>query len=75
MSADYITHFKAAYALTDTGLSSILGVSKPTITLWESGQRGIPETTARLLILFTRYPHLMDEMRLISGTYTTIQLT
>lgn len=74
MHPGYITYFKLTHNLSDVQLSAILGVSKPTINFWESGERGIPETTARMLILFSRYPKLMDEMRLISGTYGEVQL-
>lgn len=75
MSGDYITHFKKKNNLTDKDLAQILGVSKEAIHLWESEERAINETTARLLVLFTREPELMIEFKALSGTYTGVRLT
>lgn len=75
MSGDYITHFKKKNNLTDKDLAQILGVSKEAIHLWESEERAINETTARLLVLFTREPELMIEFRDLRGTYTGVRLT
>lgn len=75
MSGDYITYFKKQNNLLDKDLAQILGVSKEAVHLWETEERAIPETTARLLVLFTREPELMTEFKSLRGTYTGVRLT
>lgn len=68
----FIIEFLKEYQLSPTGLGRIIGVQSTTIDLWASGERSVPETTGRLLLLFCRHPELMDEFKDFSGTYTEV---
>ena len=72
VTKDFITDFKKIYGFNDVTMAQMLGVTRTTISLWEQGLREVPETTARLLLLFCRKPELMDEFKVMSGTYTEV---
>ena len=72
LKPSFITSFKKEYELNEVQLAEVLGVTRTTISMWEQGLRDIPETTARLLLLFCRHPELMDEFKAMSGTYTEV---
>lgn len=75
MDGEYVAQFLKRHNIVEKDLAQILGVSKEAVMLWIQGERAIPETTARLLVLFTREPELMIEFRSLSGTYTGVRLT
>jgi DNA-binding transcriptional regulator YiaG len=72
VTKDFISDFKKVYGFNDVTLAQLLGVTRTTISLWEQGLRDVPETTARLLLLFCRQPELMDEFKAMSGVYTEV---
>ncbi len=75
MDKEFVAQFLKRHNIVEKDLAQILGVSKEAVVLWIQGERTIPETTARLLVLFTREPELMIEFRSLSGTYTGVRLT
>jgi transcriptional regulator with XRE-family HTH domain len=45
-----LRRLRAELALTQTQLAEELGVHRVTVARWETGERGIPEPVARLLV-------------------------
>lgn len=60
-SKDRVNKFMTTNKLTVNELAEIMGVSRQAVLYWVSGQRGVPETTARVFSLFERQPELMDD--------------
>ena len=72
VTKEFIIDFKKVYELNDVTLGEVLGVTRMAVSLWEQGEREVPETTARLLLLFCQQPKLMDEFKDLSGTYNEV---
>jgi len=47
--------------MTREEFADLLGVTPAAVVWWETGQRKVPNTTARLLKMFAKYPQLMKE--------------
>jgi len=60
-NADSVNKFIKDNGLNVNDLSELMGVSTQAVKYWVTGQRGVPETTARLFLLFERQPELMDD--------------
>lgn len=61
MTAQDVKNFRTRHQFTVRTLAEILGVTDQAVKFWESGERAVPPTTARLLKLFDKYPQLMKE--------------
>lgn len=57
MSPNELKAFMTKFSFHSLSLADLLGVSKTCVNYWLSGQRKIPETTARLLKYFERHPN------------------
>lgn len=57
MSPNELKAFMIKFSFHPLSLAELLGVSKTCVNYWLSGQRKIPETTARLLKYFERHPN------------------
>jgi len=61
MSVDEIKAFRTRHKFTQKSLADLLGVTWQAVRFWELGERNIPQTTVRLLVLFKKFPQLMQE--------------
>lgn len=59
MSPNELRQFMSEFGLKEQGLADLLGVTKICVYYWLLGKRKIPETTARLIKYFKRYPNAM----------------
>lgn len=57
-----VQDFRKKNQLTQKELGDLIGVSYQAVNFWEVGERRVPETTARLLKLLTKFPQLKDEL-------------
>ena len=60
------TDFRATIArlgLSQSGAGRVLGVDERTARRWALGERGVPETVARLLWLCERFPGVLGALR------------
>lgn len=57
LSPNELKQFMQTFGFHPLSLAELLGVSKTCVNYWLSGQRKIPETTARLIKYFTRHPN------------------
>lgn len=56
-----LVDFRKNTELSQADLAELLGITLQGVRLWEDGKRDIPETTARLIRLFKKYPQLVKE--------------
>ncbi|MFM6930423.1 MAG: helix-turn-helix domain-containing protein [Bdellovibrio sp.] len=61
MKPQEIMDFRIQHKMTEKEFAEFLGVTWQAVRLWETGQRSLSETNARLLRLFKRHPNLMKE--------------
>lgn len=59
MSPNELRQFMQDFGFKEQSLADLLGVTKICVYYWLLGKRKIPETTARLLKYFRRYPNAM----------------
>jgi len=57
MSPNELKEFMVKFSFNLNSLADLLGVSRTCVLYWVTGKRKIPETTARLIKYFTRYPN------------------
>jgi DNA-binding transcriptional regulator YiaG len=57
LSPNELKEFMQKFGFTVRSLSDLLGVSTTCVIYWCAGKRKVPETTARLLRYFERYPN------------------
>lgn len=60
MTGDEIKTFRSDFKLSQNDFAKLLGVTQGAIVWWETHQRKVPETTARTLLLFRKWPQLME---------------
>lgn len=53
---------RTALGLTQGALAAALGVDRRTVQFWEAGDRGIPETVARIMRLAATEPELLPRL-------------
>jgi DNA-binding transcriptional regulator YiaG len=53
--------FRSKNEMDQKALAALLGVTWQAVRLWELGERGVPETTVRLIKMFQKFPQLMKE--------------
>ena len=53
--------FRLSLNLNRSEFADLIGVTTVCILHWESCNRSIPETTARLVLLFKKFPQLIQE--------------
>lgn len=61
LTPEELIDFMNTYGISDVELSSILGVSLAIIKYWKTGERNMSLTTARLIRMFMKYPHIIRE--------------
>ncbi|HUN01056.1 MAG TPA: helix-turn-helix domain-containing protein [Halothiobacillus sp.] len=54
---------RAGLGMTQGGLASALGVSRRIVQYWESGERPIPETVARLMRLAASDAEILPRLK------------
>ena len=59
MSPNELKSWMTEVGLNEHGLADLLGVTKGCVHHWLTGSRKIPETTAKLITYFKRYPMAM----------------
>lgn len=59
MSPNELKEWMVNVGLRDDSLAELLGVSRGCVGHWLAGRRKIPETTAKLILYFKRYPMRM----------------
>ncbi len=61
MNPEEIVRLRTQLMLGQADLATALGVTRPCVLLWESGQRKIPRPAQILLKLYVKYPGLLQE--------------
>lgn len=61
MTKAQLLEFRKDFKLTQETLAELLGITVQAVRLWETDQRRIPETTARILRMFRSNPDLMGD--------------
>lgn len=59
LSPNELRQFMTEFGFKDQSLAELLGVTKTCVYYWLLGKRKVPETTARLIRYFKRYPNAM----------------
>lgn len=57
--------------LSEQRLAEYLGVTRQAIVFWEQGKRKIPPPVVKLILLWVKYPQLMNESRDIEKSLKT----
>ncbi|MFM6929363.1 MAG: helix-turn-helix domain-containing protein [Bdellovibrio sp.] len=61
MSPREMLSFRVSLGMDEKEFAEFIGVTWQAVRLWETGQRAISETTARIVRLFKKYPELVKE--------------
>lgn len=61
MPKEQLVEFRLMHGLKQKDLAEILGVTWQAVRLWELGDRDIPLTTSKVIVLFQKFPQLLRE--------------
>ena len=61
MTPQELNEFLKKHELTDVSFAKIISVTVPAIHHWQTGRRRIPDTVAKMIKCFDKYPGLLYE--------------
>lgn len=62
MTKEQFVNAMQALALDRGAMAEVLGVTPQAVRFWELGERAVPPTVSRLIIIFQKYPGLLKEI-------------
>lgn len=63
IDSEYVKEFRRKYALTQTALANIMGVTKKTIEKWEQGITKVSGSSSVLFTLLSKNEDLLHQIR------------